>query len=870
MALYIIASIYVVWKWKNRLEDRIRIRQANLILSSLLFAIFFASLSDLIINSYFSKSFPQIAPLFILLPVWAMYYSIQHHDILKTNAVKKEEKILSDEQQKKIFGYFSISLVLAGFFLFIFAYSSIQSATVGNLAASLFKGASILSLGILMFLAQKIKKQEIREYLSFSILVASIPIFTFQFLNISAVTFWAYPLLVLMASFLFDKRFWLLMITISALITQLMVWLLNGEIYLEIGQESFIFRLLFLIVAFFLGSYTNKVYIAKVKENKKQAAFQKVVSDITFSFLTFNDENSDEKIQNLLKEIGEFFNVDRTYLFTIDHSNDTMTYSNEWCKADIQPERDSINEMPLDTFPWWIDELEKKQLIEISDVAAMPAEAIAEQRELESQQVKSSVTVPIIENDKIYAFIGIDAVKEYKNWSDEKIDLLYILANILANVLTPIQIDKQTKFMAYNDGLTKLPNRFLFINKVNEAIPLAKARGNSFAVLFIDLDGFKSINDTLGHSGGDIFLKKIAQEFTKKIREKDTVARFGGDEFLILLDDINRSETVNQFVHEIIKLFSNKFKIYDQEFKVTASVGIALYPADGEDSDSLIRNADIAMYHAKIQGKNQVVYSTKEIQENNLMKQELSNDLRQALARDEFVLYYQPQLDLSSNEITGVEALIRWMHPSKGLISPGIFIPLAERNNLIEDIDDWVLRTAASQNKKWQDMGLPPINMAINLSASQIKNKGIAKKIDQIIRETGLDPKYTELEITESAAIEKSRFVLNNLHAIQKNGFSISIDDFGTEYSSLSRLRIIPANQLKIDMQFVQGIERSIKDRAIIKTIIDLARNLKMTVIAEGVETKEQLILLKNENCDLVQGHYYYKAMPAEEIEKIL
>lgn len=547
-----------------------------------------------------------------------------------------------------------------------------------------------------------------------------------------------------------------------------------------------------------------------------------------------------------------------------------MTYSNERTKKGIQKEMGSLKERSVKDFTWWFDQFKINQLINIESVKDMPNEAGPEKEELERQGVQSVLAVPIMENGRIYAFIGIDSVARQKKWTAEEINMLQILANILKNVLTPIQIDKQTKFMAYNDGLTKLPNRFLFMESVNKAIHLGDTQDKNFAVIFVDLDGFKAVNDSLGHRGGDILLKKVAADLKASVSAEDIVARFAGDEFLILVNNLESQKEIEKLADKLIDLFSEEFSVMNQEFIVTASIGIVNYLGEGETAESMIRSADMAMYQAKMQGKNQYVFCTQEMREKDHQEQELAADLSQALLRDEFVIHYQPQVNLLKNEILGLEALIRWQHPEKGLISPGVFIPIAERKNLIDAIGDWVLKTVALQAKEWQDMGLARIKIAINLSAGQIRNLGISKKIKAITKDIGLDPKYIELEITESLAIEKSYLILKNLNEIQETGVSISIDDFGTEYSSLGRLKMLPVDQLKIDMQFIQAIEESEKDRAIVTTIIDLARKLNLAVIAEGVETAEQLAFLKEKECDYVQGYYFYKPMPKAEIEELL
>lgn len=866
---YLFLTILIVWEWRKHLKENSRIRLASFVLTALFSAAFLGSIVDVVIPSYFPNAFPQIAPLLTLIPVGVMYYSMRYHDLLDLK-VEKREKILSMKQESQIFKALAIVLFIGGILTVAFMFFSNQSSTNGDLLNSIIQSSCILGLGMIILAVQKIKQDEWRERLSFSILILSIPVITFRFFENSSTTVWVYSILIIMGSLLFDKRFFLIATTLITLLSQSLVWAYRPSSYIYLSNYNFALRILFILAAFILGSYVNRIYTARVKENKEQIHFLELVSDITFDFLTFEEKNSEEKIQMLLKKTGDFFDIDRIYLFTINHAAETMTYSNEWTKKGIQKEIGRTKEKSIKKSTWLFNQFKIHQLINLENLEDMPAGAWREREELQRQGVKSLLAVPIMENGRIYAFIGIDSVKNRKKWSAEEINLLQILANILKNVLTPIQIDKQTKFMAYNDGLTKLPNRFLFIESVNEAIHLAETQGDEFAVIFVDLDGFKAVNDSLGHNGGDILLKKVAKDLKEIVNEGDIVARFAGDEFLILLNHLDNQNTVKKLADQIIDLFSKEFLVLNQEFIVTASLGIVNYLGEGETAESLIRSADMAMYQAKMQGKNQYVFCTQEMREKDLQQQQLAADLSQALARDEFVIHYQPQVSLLTSEIIGLEALIRWNHPKKGLISPGVFIPLAESKNLIDGIGDWVLKTVALQAKKWQDMGLPHLKIAVNLSAAQIRNLGISKKIKAITKDIGLDPKYIELEITESVAIEKSYLILKNLNQIQETGVSISIDDFGTEYSSLGRLKMLPVDQLKIDMQFVQAIEENEKDRAIITTIIELARKLNLSVIAEGVETAEQFNFLKEEKCDYVQGYYFYRPMPRKDIEKIL
>lgn len=424
--------------------------------------------------------------------------------------------------------------------------------------------------------------------------------------------------------------------------------------------------------------------------------------------------------------------------------------------------------------------------------------------------------------------------------------------------------------MAYYDCLTNIPNRTLFKNRVKEKISLCEQLGSCFGIIFIDLDDFKSVNDTVGHDGGDYLLRQIARSLKQQIRKTDTVARFGGDEFMMMISDIGHHGDLSKIAESIMALFAQPFNISGQEFSITASAGIAIFPVHGQDSQTLIKNADTAMYEAKSKGKNGYAFCTTNMKNQVKKNVTISNDLRYGLEREQFFIHYQPQIDLNTKQIVGFEALLRWRHPAFGMISPEVFIPIAEKNGTINTIGSWALKTACSQTKKWQDMGLTNLRMGVNLSAIQFTNGGIADEVESILKETGLEAKYLELEITESIAIRETGFAIKVLEALKQLGVSIAIDDFGTGYSCMSRLKVLPIDRIKIDMEFIQGIGKCEKDKAITIVMIRLAKSLGLGVLAEGVETASQLAFLTQHMCDDVQGYYYYKPMPADEIEEIL
>ena len=433
-----------------------------------------------------------------------------------------------------------------------------------------------------------------------------------------------------------------------------------------------------------------------------------------------------------------------------------------------------------------------------------------------------------------------------------------------------IQFQEKLSYLAHHDVLTDLPNRAMFIDRLEHALSTAKRHERILAVLFMDLDRFKIINDTLGHSTGDLLLQQLAQRLLSCLRETDTIARLGGDEFTIILEDLKDTDVISLVASKILDMLVKPFVLEGQEFFVTASLGISVYPNDCEDAGTLLKNADTAMYRAKELGRNNFQFYSEEMGVKSYQRLNLETDLRHALSRNEFTLHYQPQVDYVSGSIIGAEALIRWHHPERGLVSPFEFIPVLEETGLITSVGEWVLRTACAQTKYWQDLDLPRIRISVNLSGRQIVDKDFNNLVTDILSEAGLDPYDLELEITETIMMQNARTIIDKLNSISQGGVRFAIDDFGTGYSSLGYLKRFPINTLKIDRTFVRDITTDPDDVAIITTIIAMAQALKMDVIAEGVETEEQALLLQQKNCRYMQGYMFSKPLPAEEFTELL
>jgi diguanylate cyclase (GGDEF)-like protein len=429
---------------------------------------------------------------------------------------------------------------------------------------------------------------------------------------------------------------------------------------------------------------------------------------------------------------------------------------------------------------------------------------------------------------------------------------------------------ERVEYLAYHDGLTTLPNRSLFSKLLIQDINQAHRYNGQLAVLFLDLDRFKQINDTLGHDAGDLLLQEVGRRLKGCLRESDAVARVGGDEFVVLLPALEEEKQVAMVAKKILTSIAMPFALTGQEFRVTASVGISVYPQDGQDEQTLMKNADIAMYQAKAEGKNNFQFYSDKLNANSLERLALESSLRRALERNEFQLHYQAKKDLRTGRITGVEALLRWQHEDLGTVAPTQFLPLAEDIGLIVPIGKWMLKTACLQTVAWQNQGLNRLTMAVNLLAGQFFNEHLLHDIASILEVTGMDSQLLELEITESMLMHNVEKTMQVLAGLKRMGVRIAMDDFGTGYSSLSTLKQFPLDTIKIDGSFIRDVASSAQDKGMTTAIIAMGRTLRLTVVAEGVETKEQADFLREQSCDEFQGLYFNKPMLADQFTELL
>jgi diguanylate cyclase (GGDEF)-like protein/PAS domain S-box-containing protein len=432
------------------------------------------------------------------------------------------------------------------------------------------------------------------------------------------------------------------------------------------------------------------------------------------------------------------------------------------------------------------------------------------------------------------------------------------------------QTQEKLNHLAYHDALTDLPNQVLFKDRLKQAIALSRRNDQMQAVLLLNLDRFKTINDSLGYTAGDRLLQSVAQRLTSCVRESDTVARFGGDEFAVLLTQIPRAQDAANVARAIKAALDQAFIFEDQEIFVSSSIGISMYPHDGRDTAGLLKTAGVALDRAKTQGGNNFHFYTAGGTTRALKQLVLENNIRPGIERSEFFVHYQPQVDVRGFHLVGMEALVRWQHPSLGLLYPSEFVTIAEETGLIIALGDFVMRAACAQNKAWQDKGLTPMRVSVNFSARQFQQSTFITDVAHILKETNLDPRWLELELTESSIMKDPEQAIEKLHELKLMGISVAIDDFGTGYSSLNYLKRFPIDTLKIDKTFVSDVCKDPHDTAIVRAIINLGHALDLMVVAEGVETKEQLQYLSALECDVVQGFLFSKALSPKAFEELL
>lgn len=867
---YLAASIYLIYRYGSEHKGASECFQCRLLVLSLLFALILGTFFELSILRSPKSLLPHLSVLTTLIPLLTIFYILRKYRFLLPRTLSEEapEQILDEFKKASLYQYIASFFILLSFTSFISQYFGARF----NLAPQLFFSGVTMVFGIcLAFIHKMDLSQNAKDLISSCFICIAIPFITLHFSKYSSITVGAFPFGLLLLSVLLDKRGLILMIGFSTLMTHLFITFSTpaGNIFID-GTDYWL-RISFFAGTLFIALHIRRLYADKLIDNEQEMNFQKEISSVSEKFLTSSAEDIENRIGDLLEVAGRYFRSNRVYIFLFSPDKESMHYRYEWCAPKTRPVAALMDSIKTSDYPWWTDRILSEDFIYIPDTSQLTEEASAEKELFIRRKIKSAMSVAIISEKGPIGFLGVNSEEIAENWSRSRQSMLRVLSNLLSDTFERIAFEKDIHRMAYYDQMTELPNRFYLNQRLERSIREDRDSSSMKAILFLDIDSFKHINETIGHSEGNLFLRKVAARLQQALSdERDFVVRFGGDEFLLVLSSVRTKEEIEEIAQGIMDSFRLPILMDGKEFFISVSLGISVYPVDGRDTHTLIKNADAAMYESKRLGKNQFTFCSEQMKELVVEKIELTNLLHRALEREELHLYYQPQVDAGSGEIVGFESLLRWKHPEIGMVSPGTFIPIAEQSGLIHSIGKWVLFTACKQAKIWEEQFGQSFTMAVNLSVRQFKDPNLVRLVREVLQETGLPPRLLEIEITESEEMQTDSYILQTLHELKNLDLRIAIDDFGTKYSSLSRLKNLPVDKMKIDMQFVRGIAEDKKNQGIAKSIIDLSKNLGLLVIGEGVETEEQLSFLRDFGCDEIQGYYFYAPMPAEEVTKIL
>lgn len=867
---FTVIGIILLIRWGLVSKDIAKRKQAFLIGGSFTVAMLIGTLTEYVINYFLREKVPQLAPIIILLPVSVILYCIRRFQFMRTKIVSKEpeaDQILSEHAKSKLYFYLSITYMIAGFVNFWVQFLSRREQVDDILLFSLV----IFGMGLVVCVIQNLRiRPEYKQLSSNIAYVASIPVITLKYTSVSGIYAWVVPVFLMLVAIAFNQRQMLYLIWVTTFATFTWLWVKVPVLNITFSTADHISRLIILAIILWFTFYISRTYLEIINVNKEKVRLEKLLNQISNIFLTTNEKNIDEKIVEAMQLIGSHFNLDCIHLSLLSNGvapdNDYEWYASGIDTAGNVCARENLQELIAEVYH---DQLvtEGRLFIAGSNTSAEDA-PISEL--LNRLGMKSLVIRPMKSKNQIIGILCLGSTKRILTWGEQQQQTANLLVHLITDLWVRLDAERELYFQANYDMLTGLPNRNTFFKHLNREISNAEQTGKRVGVIFIDVDSFKAVNDSVGHESGDSILVQIGRALSNLIRSDDFLARFGGDEFLIMIPQEDTVEDIKKVVDSIMNSFQKSYTIKGQEFHISASAGISVYPDDGTDPETLVKNADLAMYRSKEHGKNQYTCFSEDIKAEILRKIRLIEDLHGAFERNEFQLYYQPQISAASKKIIGIEALLRWFHPEFGSISPGVFIPVAEQIGLINYIGDWVLMTACLQCRAYHLKGLSDIRVGVNVSIIQIQNPEFAGRVRQILEETRLEPRYLELEITENIAVRESDKFIEALNSLKELGVSISIDDFGTEYSSLSRLCVMPIDRIKLDIQFIRRIGRSDKENAIIRSIIDLAHTLGLKVTAEGVESEMQLKFLTESGVDEIQGFYYYKPLPPEDMEQIL
>ncbi len=861
---YTLIGLFLVWKWGKASEAASDKKKAFIILLSFAFTLIGGTIVDQLLPLFYP--IPQLGPIFVLVPTLAIYYTIKQYGLMVPESNENSNLIFNRSTRIKLYHYVAFIFILGALMNFFHKFVIHQQSILLAFSISLL----VAGIGLaVLWIQHSPLKEDKKDTVSLSILAASIFLITLSAADTSTTTIWAFPFVLIIFSLAFNTRLNLYVIAVSMILTQLVAWRQMPRINIPITGHEYLQRILIIILVFLMAKFVNDIYRIRWQENLQQLKVQKLISCISTDLISVTHVNLNERINEMLPNLGAILDANRVIYFSQKDIKTPLHSTGKWFTPETV-NRNSHDSIVLTDEMWLTQQLSSNKPVFIESTSELPEAAHVLKAVLNDYDIYNIIFIPISRSNGTLSLFCIENMGTAGLAALKNVDLLNIIFNLLSHTIKRVDMENNILYTANHDYLTNLLNRRALTSELDQAIEDAKQSDSKIGVIFIEIDSLRLVNDTLGHDGGDTLIKTLSNKLLENSKNTCTVGRYAGNEFICILKNTANDPEITSAAQLLSAVLREPLSINDQEFQPTVSIGISVYPSDGDTTASLVKNANAAMYKAKHLGRNQIYLCSEALKNEQRDINRIVKGLYKALEREEFYLHYQPQVDARTEEIIGVEALIRWQHPELGFISPAVFIPIAEKIGIINEIGKWVLKTACTQNKKWQEAGYQSLLMAVNVSTKQLKLVNFPNQVQDILQKTGMQSTLLELEITESVAMGDIEPVLNLLGSIKDRGVLISIDDFGTDYSSLSRLKMLPIDKIKIDKQFIDGIETSDKDRAIIRSIVDLSKNLKIKVIAEGVEYKNQLNYLQENKCDEIQGYYYYKPMPPEELEKLL
>lgn len=803
---------------------------------------------------------PKLSVLSVLISVGFIFYDMKKlHYLLPEESIgsKLEEEEIRGDKQTHIFLFISRYLLIIGNVTFVpLFYFVRESPTKSLLLSSVFLGIAVIVYIVTISKLPPIWKERI----NLTFICSSIFYFIFMLESMRYITIGAFGFTLILLSVVLNNPKATLILGVTTFIAQVTISLKNYGELVHINESDTGMRLVFTVIILVVSIYVKNIIYNRLVQNEHRINFKKVISGMMSSFSLSEDKNMDNLIERILEESGRYLMADRSYIVMFTQgSTDQLHSVMHWYRKGLS----DMDEVVISDKVFDIIGDEEYVFVKDKYHEAQLSDSMID--EVFGQGVRSALTVPIYQDQKVVGALCYDSTRKLVDISR---DMVLTLGNIVTNAYARAYAETTLFRTAYFDSTTKLTNRDYFNSILDRDLLNADDfKDRTISIAFIDIDSFKQINEAIGRENGDELLAMVGERLKSLEIDAKVVSRFSGDEFIIYM---NTQKDVDRIAQNIMTSFEKPFEVLGSPITLQVSMGIAIYPQDGETTRELLKSADIAMYEAKHQGKSRYVIQTSSIVDSFAEQISLTNALHRSRDNNELELYYQPQISTRTGKITGVEALIRWNHPEKGLVSPGVFIPLAEQTGLITNIGEWVIDRACAQAKLWQEQYGVNLLVAVNVSTRQLREIGFSNFIRDSLRRTGLNPQQLEIEITESNTLESHPMIMHTFNDIKRLGVKIAIDDFGTRYSSLGRLRYMPVDKLKIDMMFVRGLSTNQVYRGVTKSIINFAKNLGMTVLAEGVETAEQRDFLRENGCDEIQGYFYYKPMKASDFEELL